>query len=122
MITSTAEQTTSLKNLGEGAATELFDLALDEVLEDLENPNKAGGPREIILKVKIKPTSTNGIYETEITCDPKLAKQVPYTTGLFVGKNERGKIEAREIVQQSLFDNPATGGKVVPMKDKGGSK
>ena len=96
----TSEELTSLMNLDNGGAVELFDLALNQVLEDIGDLNKdQSKERTITLKVTLKATDTPGIIHTKINCDPKLGPRRSRSTHLMVGR-EHGKMQAREMYQQ----------------------
>jgi hypothetical protein len=96
----------SFENLGAGAAEEKFEEGLRKVLANIldlnTNPKTA---REIVLRVKIKPSEDRGDAEVIIVCDVKLAQDKPFPTTIFIGRNAQGKPEAHEINanQMQLF-------------------
>ena len=70
----------SLVNLEGGAAVEMFDIALQKVLENIHDINTTDGPREINLKVKAKPMGDDrSIVGYSITCPIKICCQEPIT-------------------------------------------
>lgn len=80
----------SLVTLGGGAAVELFDDALRELLRNVADPNtEPKATREIVLKVKIKPSESRDFAAVEIHCAPKLAAVSPATTHVFLGTDGR---------------------------------
>jgi len=110
----TADELTSLINLAEGAAVELFDLELLKVLKNIQNPNcQKDVEREIVLTVKLKPTDTPGIVFTRISVKPKMAAPNVISTHLLVGSGPGG-IEARELYKQQQFWDDK-GDKVLPL-------
>ena len=99
----------SLENLGAGAATELFDLELQRVLENISDKNtKPTALREVTLKIKIKPSEDRDYGEVEISCVAKLAPVKPFPTNIFIGRH-LGRTVATEHnpKQAKLFETPA---------------
>lgn len=98
----------SLANLKGGAALELFDFELQNVLENIIDPNtKAEEVRTVTLTVKIKPDKERNFGPIEIQAKAKLAPAAPVSTQAFFGK-ERGKVVAHEYnpKQGDLFEKP----------------
>jgi hypothetical protein len=96
----------SFQNLGGGAAEEKFNDVLDEVLENILDPNtRAETVREITMKIKIKPSEKRDSADVIISCDPKLAPQKVFPTKIFLGRGVTGHPEAHEITasQYDLF-------------------
>ena len=96
----------SFENLGAGAAEEKFEESLKRVLTNILDPNtNPKMAREIILRVKVKPSEDRTDAEVIITCDVKLAQDKPFPTRIFIGKNANGRPEAHEINanQMQLF-------------------
>lgn len=86
----------SLANLGKGAAIELFDFELQNVLNNIVDENtKPDAVREVTLKCKIKPDSDREWGAVEITATSKLAAVNSYPTQIIIGK-ERGQGRATE--------------------------
>jgi hypothetical protein len=99
----------SLENLGSGAATELFNLELQRVLENISDENtKPTAMREVTLKVKIKPGEDRDYGTVEISCAARLAPVKPYPTNIFIGRH-LGRTVATEHnpKQAALFETPA---------------
>jgi len=97
----------SLKNLGFGAAEELFNDSLVKVLENISDPNTDYKKvRKINLEVLIKPNESRGKAEVGIFVKSTLAPVKPYTTDIYIGK-DRGKYVATEqnVEQMDLFNN-----------------
>lgn len=106
-----------LQELGGGAASELFEAALAQVVENIEDPNTERGVlRKVTLELKIKPGKDPGsLCTTEISCIPKLAPVKPFESHMFVGV-DRGKARATEYNpnQGMLFGENEAGEKVNP--------
>lgn len=105
---STKEMIT-LDNLGGGAASEMFQGALEKVIENIVNPNtRPDAVRQITLKMKIKPNKKQrDLCVVELSVDEKLAAVVPFETAMFVGM-DNGVCAATEYSPQqgNLFDEP----------------
>lgn len=98
-----------LENLGHGAAAELFEAELVNVIANIIDPNtKADTARQITLKMKIKPSNDRSACSVEISCESKLAASMPFETTMFVGM-EHGEAVATEYNpnQGRLFEEPA---------------
>lgn len=103
----TNEEKVSLTNLAEGGAVELFDLELQRVLNNMEDPNVLKeAEREIILTVKLKPSDTPGIVRTKIGVKSKLAGRQILQTHMAIGRGPQG-MEAKELSKpkQQQLDN-----------------
>ena len=88
------EEKLSLTNLEGGAAVEMFDIALQKVLENIHDINTSAGAREITLKVKVKPMDENrSIIVYAITCPAKTCGQEP-VKGVADLKIEGGRLIA----------------------------
>lgn len=86
------EEKLSLVNLKSGAAVELFDLALQKVLDNIADINtKSDAKREITLKVIFKPTYDREGGKVEIECAAKLASAPSVGSILYFGKDETGR-------------------------------
>jgi len=104
----TSDDKLSLQNLGNGAATELFEKELDRVLKDIMDPNtEATAAREINLKVVFKPDEERDLGATGIKVTSKLAGSKVFVTKVAFGRASDGKMEAREVFsgQKTLFDD-----------------
>ena len=89
------EQVT-LDNLGHGAAAELFQTELQNVIFNVMDPNtKPDAARSITLKLKVKPSKERTMCAVEISCESKLAPVMPFESTLFVGV-EHGEAVASE--------------------------
>lgn len=116
----TKEDVLSLANIGDGAAVEMFNLELGRILKNIMDPNtEPKAYREIVLKVKFRPDEERDLASVDVTVSSKLAGSRAFMTKVIVGKDSRGRVEAREFEtgQQSLFENK---GNVIPMQQEGG--
>ena len=88
----------NIENLGMGAATEKFEDAFKKVLANVLDPNThATVAREVILRVKIKPSEERRDASVLIDCQAKLAPLKAFPTRIFIGKNIQGQPEAHEV-------------------------
>jgi len=106
-----SDEKLSLVNLEGGAAVEMFDTALQKVLENIHDINTTADAREITLKVKVKPMDENrSIVVYAITCPTKTCGQEP-VKGVADLKIEGGRLIAtgRSQKQDNLpFANVAS--------------
>jgi len=106
----------SFSNLGCGAAEEKFEDALHQVLANILDPNtRPMVAREVILRVKIKPTENRDSANVLIDCQAKLACAQSFPTQIFIGRDVTGQPEAHEVNanQYNLF--PKEKGNVTAM-------
>lgn len=100
------ETIVNLDTLAKGAASELFQDALDDVVANILDINTDLSTREIHLIVKIKPNSDERRASAcTITTKRKLAAPKPINTTLYFGR-EKGKAVAVEYDpnQRKLFE------------------
>ncbi|MFH1012108.1 MAG: hypothetical protein V1784_12860 [bacterium] len=114
--TLTLGEALSFQNLGGGAAEEKFEEGLKKVLANILDPNtRPQTAREIILRVKIKPSEERTDADVIIDCQTKLAADKVFPTKIFIGKDIKGQPEAHEVNanQYTLF--PKEKGNVTSM-------
>lgn len=71
----------SLSTLGNGAVEELFGVELKRVLENIADPNAdARTPREVTVKIRIKPNEDRSRADVTIIPSCKLAPLKPHGT------------------------------------------
>jgi hypothetical protein len=107
----------ALSTLGSGAASELFDAKMKEVLDniaDVNTPYKAA--RTIVLTVKIHPNEARDYATLEISADAKLAKYKGYETHAHIGQEAGELVTFEEEVKQpqlplNVTEMPRAGGK-----------
>jgi hypothetical protein len=96
-------------NIGCGAAEEKFNVELEKVLRNIQDPNTPWNTaREITLKVIIKPEENRIDANIVIEAKSKLAPQKIFPSKIFIGKDVAGKPEAHEINSKDmpLFPKP----------------
>jgi nitrogen fixation protein FixH len=90
------EERVNLENLGHGAASEMFQKELENVIFNIVDPNtKPEAVRSVTLKLKVKPSKERTMCSVELTCESKLAPSLPHETTMFVGV-EHGEAVASE--------------------------
>ena len=71
---------------------------MKKVLHNILDPNtRAQTAREVILRVKIKPSEERTDADVVISCETKLASDKAFPTRIFIGRDVTGKPEAHEI-------------------------
>lgn len=97
----------TLETLGQGAALERFNLALQDVLDNIQDvntdPKKA---RTVTLKATIKPSDDREVGSVVVDVVSKLAPIAPFDVRVFLGRDKDGKGYATEFhsPQAGLFD------------------
>lgn len=81
------EQRVSLSNISSGAAVERFDLELQRVLANVQDPNTgARVKRTITLKMIIHPQDDDReLGKVTVSCESKLAPIEPFATHVYMG-------------------------------------
>lgn len=97
-----------LSNLASGAADEIFQRELAQVLQNVADPNaKAKTKRRITLTVTIVPTEDRARGTVEVRCESKLAPAATLETSVdFV---QEGK---KQVAYQRSTHNQETGAKL----------
>lgn len=99
----------NLNNLAGGAIQEAINFGLNEVFENILDPNtEAEKARKLTIVIDIKPDETRQILKTKITCKPTLIPANSITTQMLLGR-EGDKIIANELTKtnpnQVSFDD-----------------
>ena len=95
-----------IEDISHGAAIERLNIEFDAVLENIEDDNTSPtAEREIILKIKIKPSEDRVSGTVSIQAYSKLAPVVEHKSRLYFGKDAHGRPEASEIIEGSLFSD-----------------
>jgi len=82
----------SLANLKGGAVIEAADYALQEVFENILDPNtEATQTREVTVKLVFKPGKDRSTSAILVKVDRKLAAQAPFDATIAIGKGLEGK-------------------------------
>lgn len=85
------EEAVTLQTLKGGAASEMFELAWDQVLQNIADINTTLKDRTIILKVVLKPSEDRNYIGVSISCDTKLQGQDPEKTMCLLKFDKRGR-------------------------------
>jgi hypothetical protein len=95
----------SLESLSGGAVVERFGLALQDVLDNIIDPNtEPKKTRSITLKFTVKPDESREFCTVEIGSETKLAPISPLSTHFFIGmKNGSGVACERSTRQADMF-------------------
>lgn len=115
-----SETLITLASIGGGAALELFEHEFKRVLTNIADVNtNAKKPREINIKIVIKPDDDRDVGEAQVFVSSKLAATKPVKSTVYFGKKD-GKLVAVENnpIQPNMFDSPekkADMAKVVPL-------
>lgn len=94
----TAQENLSLRNIKEGAAIERFDMAIREIMTNINDLNTdATATREINLKMHFKPTDDREMVAIGFQVVTKPAPLSPVIATAAIGIDAQGKGFAREI-------------------------
>lgn len=87
----------TLAEIGSGATVERFDLAMQEVLDNIQDVNTdPKKPRTVVLKVTIHPDEDRGVGKYLIDVQSKLSPIKPHPGRVFLGRDKDGKGVASE--------------------------
>jgi hypothetical protein len=87
----------TLANLGNGGLEEQFQMALEQVLWNIDDPNaKSEAVRKVVITIDIKPTKSGDMGSLRYSVTPKLAPHEAQETLIGIGKEE-GSIVAKEL-------------------------
>jgi len=125
---------TTLEQLAMGAVMEAFDYELQNVVENILDPNtEAKAKREITIKLKVKPNEHRNMADVEAHTASKLAPARPIETTLLFDRDKQGKPLAAELganqgapgqFRLPIEDeelSPSQSGNVTPLKREGSS-
>jgi len=110
----------SLETLRGGAVSERFDIALQNVLDNILDPNtEPEKTRSITLKFSIKPNKDRDFCAVSISSDVKLAPISSLGTEFFIGK-QNGKLVAceRSLRQTDMLAETPLPDNVTPLPTK----
>jgi hypothetical protein len=98
----------TLAGLASGAVEELWQAALAQVLENIDDPNTdADTKRKIALTFDIEPEESRKSAKITFRCAVKTAGVRAVGTSVFIGRHE-GRLAAVEaLAQEELFPRPA---------------
>lgn len=92
------QESFGLMEIGRGAAVERFDLALQKVLDNIQDPNTdAKKPRAVVLKITITPDEDRGVGKYTIEAQEKLAPIKAHPGRVFLGRDKAGHGVASEV-------------------------
>jgi len=108
----------SLASISGGAVVERFDLALQEVLNNIIDPNTdAKKARTITLKFTVKPDEDREVCTVSIGSETKLAPISQLNTHIFVGMDKgKGVACERSVKQSNMFTETPLPANVTPIK------
>jgi hypothetical protein len=105
----------TIESLYGGGAVERFHFALQEVLQNILDPNTdAKKPRKVKLELTIKPNELRNMADLTISTTTTLCPPAPLETSILIDKDKAGKAHAAEMFngenpeQNSLPDVPGT--------------
>lgn len=85
----------NLETLNSGAVLELFQAEWEKLLENIADPNvKPDAMREIIIKVKVKPTKDRSSANTSVEVKSKLASIMPHESVIVFSNEDGEKVQA----------------------------
>lgn len=91
----------NLNNLAGGAIQEAVNFGLNEIFENILDPNtEAEKARKLTIIIDIKPDETRQVLKTKITCKPTLVPANSITTQMLLGR-EGDKIVANELTKNN---------------------
>ena len=101
----TNDERLSLVNIKGGALLEAVDIRLDEIVENLKDPNTTDDKRELTIKIAIKPDPERQFAQVVSSCSCKLAPDKSISTHAAISMSG-GKPALFEIKrqEQSIFD------------------
>lgn len=90
-----------LSSLAGGAIQEAINFGINEVFENILDPNtEAEKARKLTIVIDIKPDETRQFLKTKITCKPTLVPANSITTSIMLGR-EGDKIAASELTKNN---------------------
>lgn len=110
---------TDLLNICDGSIPEVFKRELREVLDNIADVNTpAELSREIVLRVKIKPSKSRESAALTFDCKSKLAPVQAVDSILYLSRDDQKKLQAysRDVRQEELFQSEANAGNVTPLR------
>ncbi len=113
-----ADEGITLATIGRGAAEELFQQHVQDVLKNVTDVNtNAEAERVITLRFRFKPDLKRQMGAVKIESSAKLAGRLPAGTVVYMGADRSGKLVAQESDprQGNLFDKKDAGPNVVSM-------
>lgn len=98
------EKTLTLQTLANGVAEELFQLELDRVLNNIDDPNTDHKPaRSIALIVTFQPDEDRRLAAVTVEAKTKLAGVRARGTVIFLGRRQGVMTAIEQLTQEELF-------------------
>jgi len=98
------DQITSVAHLKGGAAMEMLDDVLREIVQDILDPNtNALSARSVTLTISIKPDETRETGAVTLTVSKKLGGREPQATRLYFGKKNGAVVAVESSLRQRDF-------------------
>lgn len=98
----------TLANVADGAAAELWQKAVSQILENIEDPNTdATVKRVITLKCVVTPDGERRVGDMDISCVTRLASAKGVKTIVFFGRHKGERVAVEQPRQQDLFPAPS---------------
>lgn len=95
-----------LETLQNGAVLEAFEVELQNVLDNIQDPNtKPDGVREVSVKLKFKPSKDRNYTSLTYSVTSKLQSSEPGEVPIFVGRDRKNK-RATAVELVSPDENP----------------
>lgn len=83
----------TLETIGNGVAKELFERALEEIIDNIDDANaKTTDPRKINLEFIFKPSTGKEFIEIQIKCNNKLAQVSPIASGCVLQRDDKNRL------------------------------
>lgn len=87
-----------LNDFADGALSERFNLELQDIIENIMDPNTdATAKRSMRLDITFKPNPNRDVADVVIEAKKKLAPAVPVGTSIVMGADENGQMTGREL-------------------------
>lgn len=91
----------SLSELMDGGVEERFNSKMDEVWENVQDPNTdPKAKREICIKIVIKPNDRRDSADFQVSVTNKLAQPMPLSQTVLLSFNADGSVTATERTEQ----------------------
>ena len=92
------EEGISLDTLNQGAVVERANLAIQAVLDNIQDPNTdPKKARSVVIKLKFEPDNDRGIANIVVDVEAKTAPVAPFKAHVFLGRDKDGKGYASEF-------------------------
>lgn len=97
----------TIETVGRGCLPERFEHALQEVVDSIEDPNTEWKKqREIVIKVKFKPSESRSEAHVAVEVDTKLPGLAAVGAAVFIGRRDgRRRIVTRDVQQEDAFSD-----------------